>query len=104
MFEFDVELTVTSPAKGKVVPRKKVVEVRSATNLLDCMNQVKSQLLKKQERLHVVLDVACFKRNIRKERVRATDDEVEKFAKEYIRTQPLSPMNLFEKRKDEWDF
>lgn len=103
MFEFDVRVTVTQPSKGKVVPRVKTVEVKSATNILDCMSQVKSQLLKTQETLHVVLDVSCFKRNIRKERVQVTDDEVEKFEKGYIRTQPLGPMNLFE-RKDPWEF
>lgn len=104
MYEFDVRVTVTSPGKGKLLPREKTVEIKSATNVLDCMSQVRKKLHGKQERIHFVLDVECFKRNIRKERVRVTNEELEKYQDEFIRVRPLEDLKLFERKDTCWDF
>jgi hypothetical protein len=72
MFEFDIRATVVP--KGQTVPKEIFTTVKEAHNKLDCMAKLKKQLHKKGESLHFVLDIECFKRNIRKERVRVSDD------------------------------
>lgn len=104
MYEFDFRVTVTAPSKGKIVPREKVVAIPVATNRLDSIVQMKKKLHKNNEQLHVILDVQCFKRNIRKERVQVTDSELEKLEREYIYTDLGAVPDLFTRKTDPWDF
>lgn len=103
MFEFDVKLSVTQPSKGKLVPREVMVPVKAAKNRLDCLGQVKKALHKKGQVMHVLLDVECFKRNIRKERVRITDDELDAFERSHLNLNEETKPDFF--RKPEiWEF
>ncbi len=104
MYEFDFRVTVTKPSTGKLVPREKLIKVPGAANKLDSIVQMKKKLHKSQESLHVILDVQCFKRNIRKERVQVTDSELEKLEREYIYTDLGAVPDLFTRKKDPWDF
>lgn len=104
MYEFDFRVTVTSPSRGKLVPKEKLIAIPKAANRLDSIVQLKKKLHKSQEQLHVMLDVQCFKRNIRKERVQVTDSELEKLEREYIYTDLGAVPDLFTRKKDPWDF
>lgn len=105
MFEFDFRLTVTKPSKGKLVPFERIVEVPKAANLIDSIVQMKKILHRKDEQLYVMLDVQCFKRNIRKERVVVTNDELEEFNRQFIYTDLNKPRNhVLTRKKDPWDF
>ena len=73
MLEFDVAATVTSLSKGKLVPVK-VEKTIKASNKLDCITKFKKHLHKQGYTLHVLLDVQSFRRNIRKERVKVSDE------------------------------
>lgn len=105
MFEFDFRVSVTNPSKGKLIPREKCVEVQKAANLIDSIVQMKKKLHRSNEQLHVMLDVQCFKRNIRNERVVVTNDELDQFNREFIYTDLNKPLNhVFTRKKDPWDF
>ncbi len=103
MFEFDFSVTVTEPSKGLLNPRKIVVPVVDVCNRLDATNQLKKKLLQKNQTLHVVLDIQCFKRNIRKERVQVSDDELDKILGTHLKVNLGSKPDLF-KRKEPWEF
>lgn len=105
MFEFDFRVSVTKPSKGKLVPWEKHIEVPKAANLIDSIVQMKKKLHRSNEQLHVMLDVQCFKRNIRNERVVVTNDELDQFNREFIYTDLNKPHNhVFTRKKDPWDF
>lgn len=104
MYEFDFRVTVTQPLKGKLVPREKLVCIPAATNRIDSIVQLKKKLHKKQDQLHVILDIQCFKRNIRKERVEVSDSELEKLEREYIYTDLGAVPDLFSRKKEPWEF
>lgn len=105
MFEFDFRVSVTKPSKGKLVPREKCIEITKAANLIDSIVQMKKKLHRNEEQLHVMLDVQCFKRNIRNERVSVTNDELDQFNREFIYTDLNKPLNhVFTRKKDPWDF
>lgn len=104
MYEFDFRVTVTSPSKGKLIPTEKLIAIPGAANRIDAIVQMKKKLHKSKEQLHVTLDIQCFKRNIRKERVQVTDSELEKFEREFIYTDLGAVPDLFTRKKDPWDF
>ena len=104
MYEFDFRVTVTQPSRGKLVPREKLVEIPKAANRIDAIVQMKKKLHKNNEQLHVTLDVQCFKRNIRKERVQVSDSDLEKFEREFIYTDLGAVPDLFTRKKDPWEF
>lgn len=104
MYEFDFRITVTNPSKGKLVPREKLIAIPDATNRIDAIVQLKKKLHKSKELLHVTLDIQCFKRNIRKERVQVTDSELDNFERGYIYTDLGAVPDLFTRKKGPWDF
>lgn len=104
MYEFDFRITVTSPSRGNLVPREKLIAIPYAANRIDAIVQMKKKLLKSKDQLYVTLDIQCFKRNIRKERVQVSDSELEKFEREFIYTDLGAVPDLFTRKKDPWDF
>lgn len=102
MFEFDIQASVTNPAKGKFVPRKIELTI-PAKSKLEVMAELKKKLHKKGDVLYVLLDVQCFKRNIRKERVAISDDELYDLEKAMTPFGLGAAPNLFRK-KEPWEF
>lgn len=101
MFEFDVSLTVTSSTKRVPYLVHKTVK---AVNKLDLMTLLRKDLKRKGLSLHAVIDVLCFRVNIRKERVLVPDDDLFEIEREQGKFLNLGPKpNLF-LRKQPWDF
>jgi hypothetical protein len=102
MFEFDIEARVTNPSKGKLTPRKIALTI-PAKSKLEGIAELKKKLHKKGDVLYVLLDVQCFKINIRKERVAVSDDELYRLEKALTPFGLGTAPNLF-KRKEVWEF
>ena len=102
MFEFDIQASVTNPGKGKLCPRKIEVTI-PAKSKLEVMVELNKRLHKKGDVLYVLLDVQCFRRNIRKERVEISDDQRHALQKAMTPFGLGKAPDLF-RRKEPWEF